>query len=209
MMTTFSVERQKNQRCPSSGGTCLWQGSLLLHRVFVKTKARVSERHSANLAHVGQRSIWFAWGQGRFLDWGTVSAQNRRSWVSWYGLVTLATHHGLQEWVLSWSLWWWWSFWHKQLFGFMTWNSIKHPTPSISVYIFFKFFKCSFVFERERETEHEQGRGRERRDTESEAGSRLWAISTEPSTGLEPTNHEIRTWAEVLCLTDWATQAPP
>ena len=33
-------------------------------------------------------------------------------------------------------------------------------------------------------------------DTESEAGSRLWAVSTEPDTGLEPTNHEIMTWAE-------------
>ena len=30
-------------------------------------------------------------------------------------------------------------------------------------------------------------------DTESEAGSGLQAVSTEPSTGLEPTNHEIMT----------------
>ena len=30
-------------------------------------------------------------------------------------------------------------------------------------------------------------------DTESEAGSRLPAVSTEPDTGLEPTNHEIMT----------------
>ena len=28
-------------------------------------------------------------------------------------------------------------------------------------------------------------------DTESEAGSRLRAVSTEPDTGLEPANHEI------------------
>ena len=34
-------------------------------------------------------------------------------------------------------------------------------------------------------------------DTETEAGSRLQAISTEPDAGLEPTNHETVTWAEV------------
>ena len=30
-------------------------------------------------------------------------------------------------------------------------------------------------------------------DTESKGGSRLWAVSTEPNTGLEPMNHEIMT----------------
>ena len=51
-----------------------------------------------------------------------------------------------------------------------------------------------FIFKRETETETEskQGRGREG-DTESEAGSRLRAVSTEPDVGLEPTNHEITT----------------
>ena len=42
----------------------------------------------------------------------------------------------------------------------------------------------------------EQGRHREReikRDTESEAGSRLQAVSTEPDAGLEPMNCEIMT----------------
>ena len=43
-------------------------------------------------------------------------------------------------------------------------------------------------------------------DTESEAGSRLWAVNTEPDTGLELKHREIMTWAEVGCLTDWATQ---
>ena len=55
------------------------------------------------------------------------------------------------------------------------------------------------------------GRGAERkreRDTESEAGSRLQAGSTEPNVGLELTNREIMTWVEVGCSTDWATQAP-
>ena len=50
-------------------------------------------------------------------------------------------------------------------------------------------------------------RGREG-DIESEAGSRLWAVSTEPYVGLELIYHEIMTWAEIGHLTDWATQAP-
>ena len=41
---------------------------------------------------------------------------------------------------------------------------------------------------------HDQGRGREREgDTDSEAGSGLRAVSTEPDAGLEPTNREIMT----------------
>ena len=52
-----------------------------------------------------------------------------------------------------------------------------------------------FSFERERVN----GAGIEREgDTESEAGSRLWAVSTQPDAGLELTNHEImnlsRSW---------------
>ena len=43
-------------------------------------------------------------------------------------------------------------------------------------------------------------------DTESEAGSRLWAVRTEPNVGLEHMNCELMTWAEVGRLTDWATQ---
>ena len=60
------------------------------------------------------------------------------------------------------------------------------------------------MFERERQSMSEGGAERE---TESEAGSRLWAVSTEPDVGLEPTNWEIMTWAEVGRLIDWATQA--
>ena len=53
------------------------------------------------------------------------------------------------------------------------------------------------------------GGGAEREgDTESEADSRLWAISPEPDAGLELTDHEIMTWAEVGRLLDWATQVP-
>ena len=63
----------------------------------------------------------------------------------------------------------------------------------------FYFFKCLFIFERERErereTERKWGRGREREgDTESEAGSRLPAVSTEPDAGSNP--RTVRSWPE-------------
>ena len=45
-------------------------------------------------------------------------------------------------------------------------------------------------------------------DTELEAGSRLWTVSTEPDAGLELMNCEIMTWAEVGRLTNWAAQVP-
>ena len=62
-------------------------------------------------------------------------------------------------------------------------------THSVSVYLFF-FNVYLFL----RETEHKWGRGREREgDTESEAGSRLPAVSTEPDAGLKPMNREIVT----------------
>ena len=61
----------------------------------------------------------------------------------------------------------------------------------------------------QRETEHQQGRGRERGgDTESEAGSRLRAVSIEPDAELKRMGHKIMTWAKAGRLTDWATQAP-
>ena len=47
------------------------------------------------------------------------------------------------------------------------------------------------------------GGGAEREgDTECEVGSRLSAVSTEPHVGLELTDGEIMTCAEVGCLTD-------
>ena len=60
-------------------------------------------------------------------------------------------------------------------------------------------------FERERES---RGGAEREGDTESKAGSRLWAVSTEPDVGLELRKHEIMTWAEVGRLTGWATQVP-
>ena len=59
-----------------------------------------------------------------------------------------------------------------------------------SSFIFFNIY----IFLRDRETEHKRRRGRGREgDTESEAGSRLRAISTEPDAGLRPTSREIMT----------------
>ena len=67
---------------------------------------------------------------------------------------------------------------------------------------FIKMKKKCFIYLWERVS----GGGAEREgDTESKTGSRLWAVSTEPDTGLELMNREIMTWAEVGRLTDWAT----
>ena len=47
------------------------------------------------------------------------------------------------------------------------------------------FFFLMFIFERERD--RELGKGQREGDTESEAGSRLRSVSTEPDAGLEHT----------------------
>ena len=71
------------------------------------------------------------------------------------------------------------------------------------------FFFFNFYLLWETDAEYERGSRREReRDTESKAGSRLQAVSTEPEAGLELPNCDIMTWAEVGRLTGWATQAP-
>ena len=62
--------------------------------------------------------------------------------------------------------------------------------------------------QRERASTSRGGAERERERPESEAGSRLWAVSTDHDVGLKLMNCEIMTWAEVRCLTDWATQVP-
>ena len=64
-----------------------------------------------------------------------------------------------------------------------------------------------FIYLFLRERKHKQEEREIKGDTESEAGSRLWAVSTEADAGLELTNCEIMTWAEVSRLTNWATQA--
>ena len=70
-----------------------------------------------------------------------------------------------------------------------------YKSSKILIFIFiYYYFKCLFILERH--TEHEWGRGREREgDTESEASSRVWAVSTEPPRGLNPWS--MRLWPEL------------
>ena len=78
-------------------------------------------------------------------------------------------------------------------------------------FYFFHIFKKCFIylFLRERQSSSRgEGQREIEGDRESDAGSRLQAVSTEPNTGLKLTNSEIMTWAEVGHLTDWATQTP-
>ena len=57
-----------------------------------------------------------------------------------------------------------------------------------------KNFFLMFIFEREKERESMSEGGAERdKGTESKAGSRFRAVSTEPNVGCEPTNCEIVT----------------
>ena len=60
------------------------------------------------------------------------------------------------------------------------------------MFILFIKKNLMFIFETERQSISMEGAEREG-DTESEAGSRLRAVSTEPDTRLEPTNREIMT----------------
>ena len=72
----------------------------------------------------------------------------------------------------------------------------------IFYFIIFNFLMIIYIWERERERNRAQEWAERERDKESKAGSRLWAVSTEPDVGLEPLNHEIVTWAKVVLLTD-------
>ena len=73
------------------------------------------------------------------------------------------------------------------------------------LYVFYFNFFNVYLFLRESAS---GGGAEEEGDTESEADSSLWAVSTEPDTGLKLTDLKAMTWAEVGCLTDWATQVP-
>ena len=79
--------------------------------------------------------------------------------------------------------------------------------PFYSLFLSFFLFCFFLTFTYFWESVSQGGAEREG-DTESEGGSRLWAVSTEPDAGLEPTNLKITAWAEVGRSTDWATQAP-
>ena len=79
-------------------------------------------------------------------------------------------------------------------------------------YPLFFFFKKNFLnvylFLRERQSMSRGGAEKEG-DTECEAGSSLWAVSSEPDAGLKVTNCEIMTQAEAGRLTNWVTQGAP
>ena len=69
-------------------------------------------------------------------------------------------------------------------------QSVEHPALSLQPGFKFIYFER----ETERERERMSGGGTERGgDTESKAGSRLRAVSTEPDVGLELTDREIMT----------------
>ena len=50
-----------------------------------------------------------------------------------------------------------------------------------------------FILFFERDRQSRSGRGAEREETDLEAGSRLYAVSTEPDTGLKLINQKIMT----------------
>ena len=86
-------------------------------------------------------------------------------------------------------------------------NCIEKLSTFYSDYIFAwvlrKLFNVYlFLKERERVQAEEEQRERHR------IRSMLQAVSTEPDSGLKPTNCKITTWTKVRGLTDWDTQAP-
>ena len=87
----------------------------------------------------------------------------------------------------------------------LEWN--WHMYSLLVTLYFKKNFFLAFIYFWDRDKAW-TGEGQREGDTESETGSRLWAVSPEPDAGLELTDREIMTWAEVGRLTDWATQAP-
>ena len=88
-------------------------------------------------------------------------------------------------------------------------NKAKGGTGSRDMKMTFKTIFNIYLFLRETETEWEGVGAKREGGTESAAGSRLRAVSTEPNAGFKLMSCEILTWAEVGCSTDWATQAPP
>ena len=74
------------------------------------------------------------------------------------------------------------------------------------LFLFIYFFNVYF-WERERQTDR-QGGAEWEGDTESEAGSRLSAVSTEPESGAPTHKTQDVTWAKVGRLANWATWFP-
>ena len=99
-----------------------------------------------------------------------------------------------------------WAMWHTVLVHAKQESSFNQTL--IKWAIFFSFFFNVYLFLRGRKRQSVSRGGADRGDTESKAGSRLWAVSTEPDTGLELTNCNIMTWAKAGRLTNWAAQVP-
>ena len=84
------------------------------------------------------------------------------------------------------------------------------PTSEVRLLFFpgaLKFFFNVYLFLRQRETEHEWGKVREK-ETQNLKQSPGSQLSAQNLAGLELTDREIMTWAEVGGLAEWATQAP-
>ena len=64
-------------------------------------------------------------------------------------------------------------------------------------------FLFEFIYLFLRESTVGEGQRKRRRER---IPSRLCTASAKPNSGLKPTNYEIMIWAEVRCLTGWATQ---
>ena len=77
----------------------------------------------------------------------------------------------------------------------MIWGG-SYDTKVDLLFIYFLFLNVYF-WEGDRVSAGEEQR---EGDAESEAGSRLWTLSTEPGVGLELVNREMTIWAEVWTL---------
>ena len=53
-----------------------------------------------------------------------------------------------------------------------------------------------YSWERQKDRARVGGEAEKEGDTESEAGSRVRAVSTDPDAGFQPTKHKIMTWAK-------------
>ena len=88
-------------------------------------------------------------------------------------------------------------------------RNLKRVATELLYFMLIKIFFCIYLFLRDRVRQSTSRGGAEREgDTDSKAGSRLWAVSTEPDPGLKPIYCEIITWAKVEHSTHWTTQTP-
>ena len=125
-----------------------------------------------------------------------------------YEVAGMHKHFMCKDWAkVIWSIRIWAEIWTTvSLSSILIWKYFLHTMSMHSGVII--FFSRLFIIERQRETGHEHGRGTERRGRG--IWSRLQALSYQHRArcGAQLKNHEIMTWADVGCLTDWATQAP-